>query len=300
MKERNKTMSDMGQQGAHGDIRDRRCVIVGFGNSAYDTGSGSRGEEDPVEAALRNALTAAGAESIRVARAWPPGDTLEMCEAIAGCDTMFFIGQKLLFSRKRKEMAWRMNVDATRYALSAAEVAGIGQIVMLGSILSLGQSHKSATDAETPYVSDDRRTVCERSLFRQEMEAWQMAERGMRVSVICGGLPLPYRSSSHNTATGDRHAKPRWMDYTSPAKAAEVFTTPDALAKALIAAQDEKHSGQRLICTGLRGDLGQTGKEPGSIRSIVKTLGIGETGAALRVVERMGRYKSDFPIEDIE
>lgn len=110
-------------------------------------------------------------------------------EKIRGSDAVFCTIGKSCFEEADDATTWAMNVDGVKLLCLAMEEEGVSRLVFLSSILCLGrQTTLARVDLGTPYLSDDDRGTWERSLFRGEMEAWKMAERGIGVSTVCAGL----------------------------------------------------------------------------------------------------------------
>lgn len=279
-----------------GSLSGRRCVIAG---SAPDAGNGSAPSAKHaaclVEAALLEAVEKAGGEP----------SYLTMDEAtdtgrLAGCDTLFLCGGAMSLRKKDAEEVWRVNVATTRHICKAAEEAHVRRIVLLGSILSLGHSaDNSAIDATTPYLPDDKRTVFEKSLFRQEMEVWQMRDRGIGVSVVCGGIPItPGKAEGSNDGEGGRG---QWAQRLAPVTYAHFLSTPRSLSDALVEAASDENEGRRLICTGLSRELAQKAQmaRGGNARQTAlpllgDILGLSQAAKARKMLKRAGEYASDF------
>ncbi|MEE1346760.1 MAG: hypothetical protein U0K36_02630 [Bacteroidales bacterium] len=277
------------------ELNGKKCVVAGFGESAYGR-PGATGE-DAVETALMRTLQRMGAGSLCAPGGWTEQGGEELADKFEKCDILFFIGQKLTFGDKDKKRTWRLNVDATKYALTAAEEAGIKRVVMLGSILSLGhRQDRQPVDASTPYLSDDERTVCERSLFKQEMLAWEMAERGMAVSVVCGGWPITCLEANA-TEVGQN---PQWLDNDIIARHPGAFCTAQAIADALVAAAKDSMTGKRLICTGIETNKLKTNNRANWLKGMMRKITDKEGAAsAIKVLERTGAYSSDFAVRPL-
>lgn len=254
--------------GAQAGLTGRRCAIAGRAQVA---------SEGTVEAAIASALAKSGAARTDYMHIDEAADA----DRLTDVDTLVLCAQALSINRSDARETWRMNVSAIRSACQAAEEAGVRRIVMLGSILSLGHSPDgSAIDAATPYLTDDRRGVVERSLFRGEMEAWQMASRGVGVTVVCGGIV--------------RTAADRWTRQIDPGRHARLLSTPAAVAKAMALAATDGMEGRRLICTG----LGESAAAAYSLdwrRPSLVSRFFGEVAMAERMLKRLGAYASDFP-----
>lgn len=216
-------------------------------------------------------------------------------ESLAGCDTLFICGHATSLRERDAGEVWRTNAMTTRHVCKAAEDAQVRRIVLLGSILSLGHSaDNSAIDAATPYLSDDKRTALEKSLFRQEMEVWQMGERGMGVSVVCGGIAIT-PSEAENIG-----ARELWEQRLDPIKYAHFLSTPHSLSEALVVAASDENEGRRLICTGLSDELAQKIKKnenkskPSLTLRLRDMLGLSQKARACKMLSRAGKYASDF------
>lgn len=270
--ELNRETTGKAQATARDILGGRRCVVASLGIDPVKV-SGSA-PPCSVASALVSAISHAGCQQPKLITLDEAGEA----ENLMGCDVLFLCCQALGISQSKAKDVWRANVTATRNACEAAERAGVGRIVLLGSILSLGHSPDGApVDASTPYLTDDNRTPLERSLFRQEMEVWQMAERGIGVSVVCGGIA--YGASD-------------WARHIDPAKHARLLTTPAALANALVCAASDEMTGKRLICTGMSDSLAKslTWSKPSFIERLFC-----ETAKAEKMLKRLGVYASDFP-----
>lgn len=260
----------------------RRCVVAGIAPDPRKM-SGSappHSIESALPAALLAALSQAGCAQLKYLT------TAEAAEAanLAGYDTLILCAQATALRQRDAAAMWRTNVTDTRNACEAAERAGVKRIVLLGSILSLGHSPDgSPVNAQTPYLSDDKRTALEKSLLRQEMEVWQMAERGLEVSVVCGGINC--------RAEG-------WAGRIDTVKYARLLSTPVALAEALVVAAQDSMVDKRLICTGLSEALAKA-ESNGRGKGLSDILGLSETAMAERMLRRAGTYASDFaPAEE--
>lgn len=219
--------------------------------------------------------------------------------SLTGCDTLFICGHATSLRKREAGEVWRTNVMTTRRVCKAAEDARVKRIVLLGSILSLGHSaDNSAIDAATPYLSDDKRTTLEKSLFRQEMEVWQMGERGMGVSVVCGGIAIA------PSETENEEAREQWERRLDPIKYSHFLSTPRSLSEALVVAASDENEGRRLICTGLSDELAQKIKRNGNKSKPSLTLrlrdmlGLSQKARAGKMLSRAGKYASDFEPAD--
>lgn len=255
---------------AQDTLSGKRCIVAILADPKKMSGSAP---PRPAEAALAAAIEQAGCTRV----AHLTSDEATEPANLAACDVLFLCGQSLSLRSGDAKEVWTSNVTATRNACEAAERAGVKRIVLLGSILSLGHSPDgSPVDAATPYLSDDKRTLLERSLLRQEMEVWQMAERGLEVSVVCGGIVW---------------GSCEWVRHIDPVKNTRLLTTPAAMAEALVRAASDAMVGKRLICTGLAEDLVQSmvWQKP----SVAERL-FGQTARAMKILGRLGIYASDF------
>lgn len=268
----------------------KRCVITVARPNTSERDSASAIRANSVEAALFDAVKNAGGEP-----AYITTDEATEAKSLSGCDTLFLCGRATSLRKNDAEEVWRTNVMTTRHVCKAAEDAQVRRIVLLGSILSLGHSaDNSAIDAATPYLSDDRRTALEKSLFRHEMEVWQMRERGMSVSVVCGGIPI-------NTGVTEKEgARERWEQRLDPIKYAHFLSTPHSLSEALVVAASGENEGKRLICTGLSDELAHkikeienNGRPPLTLR-LRDMLGLSQKARACKMLRRAGKYASDF------
>lgn len=271
----------------------RRCVIAGTEPDTSKEDSHSVTHACTVEAALFEAVREAGGEPVHMAM----DDAVEP-ESLRGCDTLFICGHVTSLRKRDAGEVWRTNVTTTRNICKAAEEAHVRRIVLLGSILSLGHSaDNSAIDATTPYLSDDKRTVFEKSLYRQEMEVWQMGERGVGVSVVCGGIAInPSKTDDYYEKDG---AREQWAQRLDPIKYAHFLSTPRSLSEALVVAASDENEGRRLICTGLSTELAQKAMEMGNKNRSPFTLlrdilGQSQTAKAREMLSRAGKYASDF------
>lgn len=270
----------------------KRCIVVGTDPSQNGEAANSQG--CGVAAAVMSALERAGATGPRYVSIEDAAEP----ERLDGCEILFLCAQSLSVKESRAKEVWLTNVTATRNVCEAAERAKIKRIVLLGSILSLGHStDNTAVDASTPYLSDDKRSTLEKSLFRQEMEVWQMAERGMSVSVVCGGIPLPCEKSCHS-ANKEPDDLSQLID---PERNAGLLSTPEALAEAMATAATDEMEGKRLICTGISSELAKIAKGTGGRRRaglhtmVKKLLRTGAYRKAENILRRAGTYASDFP-----
>lgn len=176
-------------------------------------------------------------------------------KAVEGCDAIVSTIANMSFKKVDRERVWRTNVDGVKALCLAMEAEGVGRLIHLGSIVSLGRQTTSApVDIDTPYLSDDDRTVLETSLFRSEMEAWKQAERGAKVTTICAGwitneiLPIIRQFA----AQGGRHLPPMHS----------AFATATDIAKSVEAAlTDESTTGRRIICASQNADLSDIAQE---------------------------------------
>lgn len=268
----------------------RRCVITVAAPNTSERDSASATRASSVEAALFDAVRKAGGEP-----AYMTTDEATETESLVGCDTLFICGQATSLRPNDAGELWRTNVMTTRNVCKAAEDAQVKRIVLLGSILSLGHSaDNSAIDATTPYLSDDKRTALEKSLFRQEMEVWQMGERGMGVSVVCGGIAINPGEAENDGA------REHWEQRIDPIKYAHFLSTPHSLSEALVVAASGENEGKRLICTGLSDELAQKIKEienndkPPLTLRLGDILGLSQKARARKMLRRAGKYASDF------
>lgn len=260
----------------------RHCVLVGLSPDPKKMSGSAPPDRCALKTALIAAIRAAGCAHFKYISA------IEATEEsnLSGYDTLFICSQATSLRRHNEKKVWESNVLTTRNICEAAESAGIKRIVLLGSILSLGHSPENApVDATTPYLSDDRRGVFEKSLYWQEMQVWQMAERGLSVSVVCGGIM----------------AEHGWATELDPEKYAHLMTTPHALVQALTVAAYAKMAGKRLICTGLSEALAKKMKKDWERRGdslfvkLAGMLGLTEVAKARKILAKSGIYASDFP-----
>lgn len=279
---------------AEGRLEGRRCVIAGLAPNLAKGDAASVTNADTVESALFNAVASAGGEPTYMTM-----DNATSAASLADCDTLFICGQCSSLCKSDAQNVWRTNVTTTRNICEASEQAHVRRIVLLGSILSLGHSaNHSVVDATTPYLADDKRTIFEKSLFRQEMEVWQMGERGMGVSVVCGGIAI---SPARMTSSGAKEETPRrWAQRLDPVRYAHLLSTPASLAEALVIAASDDNEGKRLICTGLSGTLADKLAERRKATNIPLTLrlkdmlGLSQSSVAQKILRRAGEYASDF------
>ena len=263
-------MCQLAAEGTVDWLRGKCCAVVGFGVDA------------PLESELSSALEARGAIVVVVSDPQSPFNADgELDKAFAGVDFLFFVGRYISFARHDRQVVWQMNVDAEKSVYLAAENSGIKRIVHLSSVFALGHNlDHSPVDGSTPYLSDDQRSVCERSLFRQEMEAWCMAERGIGVSVVCGGLSVGSCSQ-----------------YIDVAPYAHAFSSPKRLAKALVQASSVDMIGKRLVSAGLADNDGcaSSEKRQSPIKSFIRNLfNIGGCRTAISALSRLGSFESQL------
>lgn len=266
-------------------LRGKRCAVVGIGVQSL---AGESLNPDCLAAKLIESVKKVGSEVVTILDHVSPFNSAgELDVAFAGVDVLFLVGQFISFRRDDRRNVWRMNVDATRAVYLAAEQAGVKRIVAHGSILSLGHNQDgSPVDVSSPYLSDDRRTECEKALFRAEMEAWQMSERGFDVSVVCSGLIVDDSMINLGLNANDINKKPH------------LFSSSDELVSALIAASADGYIGRRLICAGL--SQGKPLPEelvlPSPDNVLLRLLGRDRRSRTLRALSRLGTYVSDFPV----
>lgn len=266
-------------------LRGKRCAVVVIGVS-----STARESLNPncLAAKLIESVKKVGSEVVAIFDQVSPFNSVgELDVAFAGVDVLFLVGQFISFCRDDRRNVWRMNVDATRAVYFAAEQAGVKRIVAHGSILSLGHNQDgSPVDVSSPYLSDNRRTECEKALFRAEMEAWQMYERGIDVSVVCSGLIVDDSMINLGLNANDINQKPH------------LFSSSEELVSALITVSADDYIGRRLICTGL--SQGKPLPEelvlPSPDNVLLRLLGRDRRSRTLRALSRLGTYVSDFPV----
>ncbi len=266
-------------------LRGKRCAVVVIGVS-----STARESLNPncLAAKLIESVKKVGSEVVAIFDQVSPFNSVgELDVAFAGVDVLFLVGQFISFCRDDRRNVWRMNVDATRAVYFAAEQAGVKRIVAHGSILSLGHNQDgSPVDVSSPYLSDNRRTECEKALFRAEMEAWQMYERGIDVSVVCSGLMVEDSMINLGLNANDINQKPH------------LFSSSEELVSALITVSADDYIGRRLICTGL--SQGKPLPEelvlPSPDNVLLRLLGRDRRSRTLRALSRLGTYVSDFPV----
>ncbi len=266
-------------------LRGKRCAVVVIGVS-----STARESLNPncLAAKLIESVKKVGSEVVAIFdQVSPFNSVVELDVAFAGVDVLFLVGQFISFCRDDRRNVWRMNVDATRAVYFAAEQAGVKRIVAHGSILSLGHNQDgSPVDVSSPYLSDNRRTECEKALFRAEMEAWQMYERGIDVSVVCSGLMVEDSMINLGLNANDINQKPH------------LFSSSEELVSALITVSADDYIGRRLICTGL--SQGKPLPEelvlPSPDNVLLRLLGRDRRSRTLRALSRLGTYVSDFPV----
>lgn len=266
-------------------LRGKRCAVVGIGASSP---AGESLNPNCLAAKLIESVKNVGSEVVAILDPVSPFNSAgELDEAFTGVDVLFLVGQLISFLRDDRLNVWRMNVDAARAVYLAAEQAGVKRIVTHGSILSLGHNQDgSPVDVSSPYLSDNKRSECEKSLFRAEMEAWQMSERGFDVSVVCSGLLVDDSIGNLGLNADDINQKPH------------LFSSSDDLVSALIAVSADDYIGRRLICTGL--SQGKPLPEelvlPSPDNVLLRLLGRDRRSWTLRALSRLGTYVSDFPV----
>ncbi len=253
-------------------LRGKHCAVVSFS------------VDDATARKLTGILESCGASVTVVCDPdklfWP---NAELDKAMSDSDLLFFVGQAVSFARKEQQEVWNLNVEATKSVYLAAENAHVGRIVHLSSVFALGHNpDHSPVDGSTPYLSDDRRTACERSLFRQEMKAWSMAERGAKVTVVCGGLPISQCATEVDII-----------------KFATALVTPERLATALAKASSDDMVGKRLVATGLsESDIqnySASRKSASPIKSLLrKIFNIRGCRSAVRALSRLGTFESQL------
>lgn len=266
-------------------LRGKRCAVVGIGAPSL---AGESLNPDCLAAKLIESVKKVGSEVVAILDHVSPFNSAgELDVAFADVDVLFLVGQFISFRRDDRRNVWRMNVDATRAVYLAAEQAGVKRIVAHGCILSLGHNQDgSPVDVSSPYLSDDRRTECEKALFRAEMEAWQMHERGIDVSVVCSGLIVDDSMINLGLNVDDINKKPH------------LFSSSEELVSALITVSADDYMGRRLICTGL--SQGKPLPEelvlPSPDNVLLRLLGRDRRSRTLRALSRLGTYVSDFPV----
>ncbi len=270
-------------EGAGEWLRGKRCAVVEIGASSL---ADERHVHSRLATKLIKSVKSLGSEVVAILDPVSPFNSEgELDVAFAGVDVLFLVGQFVSFRRDDRRNVWRMNVDAARAVYLAAEMAGVKRIVAHGSILALGHNQDgSPVDVSSPYLSDNRRTECEKSLYRAEMEAWKMSERGFSVSVVCSGL-LANVSSEHLGLTADDiNQRPH------------LFSSSDDLALALVAASSDDCIGRRLICSGLSQGMyfPKEQKHPPCDNAVMRLLGRDRRSRALQALSRLGTYVSDF------
>lgn len=266
-------------------LRGKRCAVVGIGVSSP---AGESHNPNCLAAKLIESVKKVGSEVVAILDSVSPFNSAgELDEAFAGVDVLFLVGQLISFRRDDRLNVWRMNVDAARAVYLAAEQAGVKRIVAHGSILSLGHNQDgSPVDVSSPYLSDNKRSECEKSLFRAEMEAWQMSERGFDVSVVCSGLLVDDSIGNLGLIADDINQKHH------------LFSSSDDLVSALIAVSADDYIGRRLICTGLSQGklLPEEFVHPSPDNVLLRLLGRDRRSRTLRALSRLGTYVSDFPV----
>ena len=153
---------------------------------------------------------------------------------------------------------WTYHFRAMQLLGMVALKQGAARLVHLGSLLSLGRNPQTGiADEEQPLLPDDNRSLFERTLFRQEMVAWQMAERGLSLTVLNAGLPFgPCTELGH------------WLYGSVAMGSAEVpnvampLADVNLLTLSLMAAESPLCNGHRLAISGDKVDL----------RTLAKTL----------------------------
>lgn len=240
-------------------IKGKRCAVVGLGLAT--------------DSVLTRKLSDLGAEARHIILCDGPAAAKDACRidafcpkdigaAIAGSDVIFSTASLMDFDPREAERVWAMNVGGMTNLTLAIEASGVKRLIHCGSILSLGhQTTETPVDTRAAYQSDDRRTAVERSLFRQEMEAWRAAERGVSVTTVCAGWTLGDTHTGHGSvleeklrgylATGGRHVPP--ME--------SAFVNAETLASALISAWTDGGGGERLMCAGVNSALAGVAEE---------------------------------------
>lgn len=268
-------------------LRGKRCAVVGLGVSSQSSGLVN---PLPVASKLIELIENVGGEVVSIVDSVSPFNSVgELDKAFVGIDVLFLVGHFVSFSHGDREKAWRMNLNAAQSVYLAAEMAGVKRIVTHGSILSLGHNPDgSPVDISSPYLSDNRRTECEKSLYRAEMEAWKMSECGFPVTVVCSGFLTDDSFINLGLTADDINQN------------AHLFSSPETVANALIAASNDNLIGRRLICSGLsQGCDLSVSSEAIKMRkdnALLRLLCRDRRSLALRVLRRLGTYISDFPV----
>lgn len=266
-------------------IRGKRCAVVGLGLATDNV--------------LTQKLADLGAEARHIIFSDGPVAAKDICHidafcpkdiatAIAGSDVIFSTASLMDFRPHEAEKVWAVNVGGMTNLSLAIEAAGVKRLIHCGSILSLGhQTTEAPVDTHTAYQSDDRRTAVERSLFRQEMEAWRTAERGVSVTTVCAGWALGDTHTGHGSvleeklrrylASGGRHVPP--ME--------SAFVSAEALASALIGVWADGDDGERLMCAGVNSTLAAVAEE--------MARGMGLRGGVTALTPRQTRLLLKMP-----
>ncbi len=203
-------------------------------------------------------------------------DTVALRRAVRGAEVVVSTIAYLSFREGDAAAVWQFNVEGMKSLCLAAELEGAGRLLHLSSTLCLGhQTTSQAVDIDTPYLSNDSRTVLERSLYRGEMQVWMAAERGLKVSTICAGINF-----EEILPMLERHSR-RWPRTLPPMRTA--FSTSDDIGRAVARAiGDDSTAGRRILCVTRNADLGAIANELLPEAHFV-TLSVGQT----RLIKRL-------------
>lgn len=243
-------------------MRGKRCAVVGLGlatDGILTQKLTTMGADVRRIIMTDGEATAHGASGACLVDAFNPDD---IAAAIGGADVIFSTASLLDFRPGAAERVWALNVGGMASLVLAIEIAGAKRLIHCGSILSLGhQATEAPVDTGTAYQSDDRRTTVERSLFRQEMEAWQAAERGLDVTTVCAGWILGSETAGRGGILDERLREyvAGGGRYTPPMESA--FVKAETLASALIGALADGRKGERLMCAGENTTLAAVAEE---------------------------------------
>ncbi len=176
-------------------------------------------------------------------------NTTTLATQIKETDVIFNFAYPFSWSAKDQDNeTLRHGIDTVRSVISAAKQKGASRIVQCSSHLCLGHAPGGGTvDATSPYQTDDRRTHFERCLYRAEMEAWQGAEDGLKVTTVCVGWILG--PGGGNSLADKIMSDAQMASLTASTKKSGFVDARDA-ADAFILATKDEYIGKRIVCTG--------------------------------------------------
>lgn len=275
-------------------VRGKRCAVVGLGLA---TDGILTQRLTTMGADARHIIMTDGGVPAKADATTPAVDAFspkDIATAIAGADVIFSTASLMDFRPSETERVWAMNVGGMASLVLAIEAAGVKRLIHCGSILSLGrQATEAPVDTRTAYLSDDRRTTVERSLFRQEMEAWQAAERGLDVTTVCAGWILGSETAGRGGIWEERLREyvAAGGQYAPPMESA--FVKAETLASALIGAWAGGRNGERLMCAGENATLAAVAEEMAQdmgLRGGMSVLTPRQTHLLLKLPARLSRH----------